>query len=421
MSLFTPNTERIYNLNDKGKYLLAWRLMLLFGVSFTLLMLISFSASMKEGEVYLICVIISIMSLAYLKKTQKFKFIYFFLAFSGSLLAFFTLNFFNEILHIGDFLWLVLIIMFTFFGLGTRSGFVVSSFVLLNVVYYFSYSVENNVKQLVDMSLSVRIGLIIEISTAILSIMYLIYQFVLIHDNSNKELSLANKSLRDQNELIKQSNIEKTALIQEVHHRVKNNLQIIISLLRLQSNEIESLEAKTSLSEAINRIMVMSLIHQKLYGKKSLSKIDLKEYLNDLIIDINKVYSDNIVNIKIVTNYNVGLKTIVPLGLLFNELVTNSFKHGFSNVEDGEISILIKQKLGKDFEVYYSDNGNWIEPKGNSFGLELLEIMTNQLEGHFEKIKETNKTTFIFFIKDIDEDDERSIKEQLNINDNLSL
>jgi len=406
MSLFTPNTERIYNLNDKGKYLLAWRLMLLFGVSFTLLMLISFSASMKEGEVYLICVIISIMSLAYLKKTQKFKFIYFFLAFSGSLLAFFTLNFFNEILHIGDFLWLVLIIMFTFFGLGTRSGFVVSSFVLLNVVYYFSYSVENNVKQLVDMSLSVRIGLIIEISTAILSIMYLIYQFVLIHDNSNKELSLANKSLRDQNELIKQSNIENVTLVQEVHHRVKNNLQIIISLLRLQKNEIQNTETQKQFTEAINRVMVMSSIHQKLYKDESLTSISLKEYITELtneIKDFSVLEKELLINVDSDIE-SIGLKTIVPLGLIINELTSNSIQHAFDLTENPKITITITKQNHNKFVLNYTDNGIWKTVKENysSFGLELLDILASQLDGGFDRESNSKGTKYVFNLQDVD-------------------
>jgi len=417
MRLFNPNTDSISDFYEKGKFLLAWRLMILFGTSFLILTIFSLLTSLNETLVYLACVVISVISLFVLYQTKKYKPVYYFLVFSGSCLAFYTLNNFNEILHMGDFLWLVLIIILAFFGLGIKFGFIVLGINLLNCFYYFTFTVEQNIPKITDLSFIVRLSLIIEVSTAILSITYLIYQLTLFHKYSYENLMNANKNLKDKNELILKQNLEKTSLVQEVHHRVKNNLQIIISLLRLQSNELKSLEAKKSLVEATNRIMVMSLIHQKLYGNKSLSNINLKEYLYELIDDIKNLYDTKDIKINIQSNYNVGLKTIVPLGLIFNELFTNTLKHAFRDIDNGEINIVIKQKIGRDFEVFYTDNGQWKEPtkKQNSFGLELIEIMTNQLEGHNEKVIDNNSTNYIFFLKDIDEEDKRPLKEQLNI------
>jgi len=187
-------------------------------------------------------------------------------------------------------------------------------------------------------------------------------------------------------------------------------------LLRLQSNELKSQEAKTPLNEAINRIMVMSLIHQKLYGNKSLSNINLQEYLYELTDDIKNIYNTKDIQIDIQSNHNVGLKTIVPLGLLFNELLTNTLKHAFTDLDKGEIYIVIRQKTGGNFEVIYSDSGKWKEPSKhqNNFGLELIEIMTNQLEGHYQKVI-NNNTTYTFVLKDIDEEDKRTFDIEENI------
>ena len=120
------------------------------------------------------------------------------------------------------------------------------------------------------------------------------------------------------NGTLKQKNKENLTLVKEIHHRVKNNLQIIISLLRLQKGELKSLEAKEHFTEAINRIMVMSLIHKKLYQQEELASISIKSYLEDLSSDIISITSLG-KPVEVVINSNIetiGLKTIVPLGLL---------------------------------------------------------------------------------------------------------
>jgi two-component sensor histidine kinase len=201
------------------------------------------------------------------------------------------------------------------------------------------------------------------------------------NEYSEKELKNINQKLVDKNS-------ENIVLIKEVHHRVKNNLQIIISLLRLQKHELNE-ESKEKFDEAINRIMAMSIIHKKLYQTEELSKIDVESYIQELINEIiSSLSTHNNIKTNINTNIDsIGLKTIVPFGLLMNELLSNSFKHAFTEINNGTINIDINYSLDANLSLNYSDNGTWKEPSSSSsqFGLELIQVLTDQLEGTFKR------------------------------------
>ncbi len=405
MNLLNPNTDRITNFYDKGKYIFAWRLIMLIGFSFLPLAFIAFfySNTIPKGIVFIICVVIAIFALLYLKKTKKSKTIYYIIVTLVTSITCVSINNIQETVQIQGFLWLALIVMFTFFGLGKKAGLIVTVLIILNTIYYFLFSIESNTSQLTNLSLSIKISLIIEIVTIILSIAILIYQFVIIHDHTNKALQLANKSLLKQNEIISDQNKENRTLVQEVHHRVKNNLQIIISLLRLQKNDIKNPETQKQFSEAINRVMVMSSIHQKLYKDESLTNVNITEYITDLTNEIKTLsINDKPLTIHVKSEINsIGLKTIVPLGLIINELASNSIQHAFTNTEGPQININITEDSDNQFTLYYTDNGVWksIEEGYSSFGLELLEILSSQLDGHYKRESTETGTNYIFVLK----------------------
>ncbi|MGY8927241.1 MAG: sensor histidine kinase, partial [Flavobacteriales bacterium] len=201
---------------------------------------------------------------------------------------------------------------------------------------------------------------LLEVAFAFLIISYLLQQFIKLQQHSENELKIFNDNLEEQNNIILTKSKDNETLIKEIHHRVKNNLQIIISLLRMQSNEMKTSEGEAEFKEAINRIMAMSLIHQRLYANKEISKIDLQSYIEELTNDLINTFSiyDNkielIIDVKII---DINLNTIVPLGLLINELVSNSIKHGISESEQFEINIQI-QKDSDTYRFNYSDTGN---------------------------------------------------------------
>tara|TARA_B100000809_G_C15027762_1_gene490805 strand:+ start:114 stop:899 length:786 start_codon:yes stop_codon:yes gene_type:complete len=180
--------------------------------------------------------------------------------------------------------------------------------------------------------------------------------------------------------------IEKETLIKEVHHRVKNNLQVITSLLSLQSNEIDNDRAKEIFLNSQNRIKSMAMIHEMLYRTEDFKQIDYNDYTQKLInnlIDLNLNKFEFKLDIE---DIFFNISTSIPLGLVINEIVTNSIKHGFEDSEKGAISIVIKNISDKNYIMKIGDNGigniqGWKDKESSSLGLNLIELLIDQLNG----------------------------------------
>jgi two-component sensor histidine kinase len=199
---------------------------------------------------------------------------------------------------------------------------------------------------------------------------------------------------------------EKDVLLKEIHHRVKNNLQIVSSLLSLQSRYMKEPVSSEIFKESQSRIKSMALIHEKLYQSGDLTRIDLSEYVNELVSDLFHSYSVNtyLVKYKIKSNsILLDINTAIPCGLIINELVTNSIKHAFPDNIHGEIIIEIKC-VDDNFIMKVQDNGIGL-PKEldlnniKSLGLQLVTNLTNQLEGEIELSREGG-TCFQIKLKD---------------------
>lgn len=189
---------------------------------------------------------------------------------------------------------------------------------------------------------------------------------------------------------------ERKVLLQEIHHRVKNNLQIIISLLRLQKENSDN-KLQEKLDEAINRVSAISLVHEKIYHSDNLAKINMNDYVHNLANDIITSFTiNNKPSLSVQTNFHdLDVKSLVPMALILNELITNSLKHGLKDFENGKIEINIFVHNNK-ISMSYSDNGKWIENSSKaSFGISLIETFTEQLDGSFSRTVE-NGTTYNF-------------------------
>jgi PAS domain S-box-containing protein len=201
---------------------------------------------------------------------------------------------------------------------------------------------------------------------------------------------------------------EKEVLLKEVHHRVKNNLQIVSSLLNLQSEHIKDEKMIELILESQNRIKSMALIHEKLYQTKALSRIDLNIYLSELVDNIMASYSNNpqVVTLDLnIENIEIDIDAGIDLGLIINELVTNSMKYAFPNGFDKEKRIAVtvsRDNIINKYKLVVADNGIGI-PKGfdistsESLGLQLVETLVTQMDGTINISSNQGTTTEIIF------------------------
>ncbi len=200
-------------------------------------------------------------------------------------------------------------------------------------------------------------------------------------------------------EELKKSLNEKDLMMKEIHHRVKNNLMIIQSLLQLQSRYIKDEDALNIFRESQNRAKSMALIHQRLYQSENLKRIDFGDYTKNLVIDLFRSYSANSNQIKLhvdVDNETLDINTAIPLGLILNELVSNSLKHGFLDGKEGHLNV--EFHLNSKYRLMVCDDGIGI-PEGlnhentDSLGLMLIYSLSDQIGAEI-KLDRSNGTRF---------------------------
>lgn len=191
--------------------------------------------------------------------------------------------------------------------------------------------------------------------------------------------------------LKKKANSEKEVLLKEIHHRVKNNLQVISSLLNIQSEYITDNKVIGAVNESQSRVKAMALIHQLLYQEKNLTKIDFTEYLKELSSTLASIFQkpDTRVNVEIEASHaNFDIEISIPLGLIVTELVSNAYKYAFEGISEGKINIKLQTATKNKYVLVISDNGRGLPPNTDiynmsSLGLKLVNILTSQLDGQF--------------------------------------
>lgn len=190
-------------------------------------------------------------------------------------------------------------------------------------------------------------------------------------------------------EKIRASLDEKEVLLREIHHRVKNNLQLVMSLLELEADKANEQAVVTALNESRNRIRSMSLVHEQLYKSSDLAHINFSEYLSTLTRNLQHTYDVGYRQAALemeLDDVHLGINQAIPLGLLCGELITNAFEHAFLPKHQGNIGLSLYLTSDDMVELIISDNGigfpdtvNWLEPE--SMGLDLVKGLVKQLEG----------------------------------------
>jgi two-component sensor histidine kinase len=219
-----------------------------------------------------------------------------------------------------------------------------------------------------------------------------------------------NKILKIQKNELHTLNDEKTLYLKEIHHRVKNNLQFVSSMLDLQIHDIKDEKIKLAFKEMQMRIESMTTVHKSLYEGDLINQVNLQLYFENLF---STIYSSfNFLHKKIrFQPQSVGvflnIDYALPLGLIVNELITNSLKHAFFEKSEGDIKIVLIEKEKGLFEFRYSDNGTGLSvtenvdqaPSPSSFGLKLVKLMVKKLKGTLTIENKTNELTFLFDFK----------------------
>lgn len=208
-------------------------------------------------------------------------------------------------------------------------------------------------------------------------------------------------------EQVKASLKEKEVLLKEIHHRVKNNLQIISSLLNLQSDYIQNKQDLELFRLSQNRIESIALIHEKLYQSKDLAQIEFAEYIQELVASLFCSYDVNLSNINLQIDIKpvfLGIDSAIPCGLIINELVLNSLKHAFPGNNSGSISIELYLSDRQEFNLIIGDDGIGFPAEMDfkntpSLGLQLVNALTNQLGGSIE-LDTSIGTKFIIVFKE---------------------
>ncbi|MDX5435556.1 MAG: hypothetical protein LPK03_00065, partial [Pontibacter sp.] len=220
--------------------------------------------------------------------------------------------------------------------------------------------------------------------------------------------SLLEMKVDHRTRLLERQNREKEILLQEIHHRVKNNLQIVISLLNLQARHVHDPAALEAMQALRSRVRSMSLLHERLYQHNDLEQINLEEYFIEICETLYASYGVSMDTIELELNIpyiKVDVDSAITLGLIVNELVSNTLKYAFPKGEHG----ILRIELVKHDEVQYtltvSDNGRGLpedffqkQQKGQSFGLKLVQSLSRKLDGNISFYNNNGTKSILYFV-----------------------
>ncbi|WP_396592050.1 sensor histidine kinase [Allomuricauda sp. R78024] len=243
-----------------------------------------------------------------------------------------------------------------------------------------------------------------------LSVIFAVY---LLGGVFGKNLLRAHHKLYKSRREIQERIDEKETLLKEVHHRVKNNLQTVSSLLSLQSRSIADEKISSIIKSSQNRVVSMAMVHEMLYKRDDyLSKIELKPYVKELCEYLVRSVKGNTNNVKVkldIDENKLSIDTVIPLGLIINETITNALKYGIKEDKAGEILISLRKLSDKRYEMYIGDNGigysDDIDPKtSKSLGLKLIYNLARQLRGSITRDSEKKGTYYRMEFEEIIEE-----------------
>jgi two-component sensor histidine kinase len=387
MYWLSPPKTNYDSIEDIGRFNMIWNASLALVPIFTLLAVMHIILGDKSYATSIAALIVTLSVLMILQRTRNFIVPGIICVIAGMTIIQIVVWLVDDSHVISDTMWCMLVAIFAYFLFDSIVGTFVLLFNLSGLLLYLLLAGDVSVANKGLNYDVVDFKLVVNVIYVGLALAFILHKLV----SNSKVVNKRYQAELEENEV----------LLKEIHHRVKNNLQIVASLLRLQAAEVDSDELKNHFNEAVSRIRSMSLIHEKMYQNEDMANIDVASYLDSLAHEISGLFcSDCHMNVKVHSEVEkIDMNILVSLSLIFNELVTNSIKHGFMDHGSGAIELDI-QMGDKIVTMTYSDNGTWRQPssEGVTFGLDLIKTLTDQMDGSYALTKEEGNTTYQFKI-----------------------
>lgn len=378
---------------------LAKQMSLMFLLVFIFLSFAYFTDSLESFLTMILGIVLSIISTVSVFIWKQYKIPFYIYSIGGVFVTSFALLTFHNTIHFVDLLWIIAAVQLGFFGIGKKMGFVLLGFALLSIALFAFVIVNKHIAAVTPRSYYQEITLIIELLSAFLLNLYFVYLFLAEYELSTINFRNSIQELSKKNAQLLHQNSDKTFLIHEVHYRVKDNLDIISTLLKMQKNEISEPHVKEVFQESINRVSSMLMVHEKLYSGSSRLNASVQDFVRNLTFEIIQL-SPYRHQIELHVNChmpNLSKKTLIPVALIINELTSNSLKYAFDSVSSPIIHVEISVSK-ETVKMVYFDNGSWKEQsnRSESFGMELIRLLIEQLEGEMKIEKNKAGTMFLF-------------------------
>ncbi|WP_324028309.1 histidine kinase dimerization/phosphoacceptor domain -containing protein [Maribacter sp. BPC-D8] len=300
------------------------------------------------------------------------------------------------------FIFMIPLIAFGGFINSTRYGRVYFNIITVLILLVFTQSIPE---------LRITENLVPEESSSVFSLVSILFAVFILGNTLGKTLLKTYNAMYSSKKELSNQVHEKQNLLKEVHHRVKNNLQTVSSLLSLQSRNIEAGPMKGLLKSTQNRVIAMAMVHEMLYMRNDISHIEYKSYVQELgeyLIRSIKGNDNNVDLIIDIPDIKLGIDTAIPLGLLINETLTNALKYGIESDKEGAISIKLQKDLEQEncYILEIGDNGIGFPETINykttkSLGLKLIHNLTRQLRGTIQRDDAKKGTNYIIQFQEI--------------------
>lgn len=353
------------------------------------LMSIIFSAVFSAGELigfYIYALIVNTSLLCLLKKNAKVNVVSVIFILANWLPTPFFIGFYGDP-YMTNNLWVVALSLLALFILGKKWRLIAVSYGAINILYSLYVVVNNNGVNMHNYNVLDHVSGIID-TVFILIITYMIvFQYIKFNEAVNKSIRKKNQILQKQYEIIEKQDVTKTNLLKEIHHRVKNNLQMVNSMVHMQYRAAQDKNSLNTLKKVERRIITMAKLHEKIYQSENLEILDMESYIKELLDDLFQIKTDLNIDYKIdVDEYlKFSNETVLYIGLLITELVINVLKHAFDS-NTGSLFVSLKEVEKDLFELKVTDNGKGFSPEAldansRSLGQRLISSFSRQLNG----------------------------------------